>query len=171
MLIELTATERYDQERALPAIFANGFHPERIDWYTRLTIESEAIRGGAAVIPEFIAAMILEANLNNRAFGDSNAASPHFGVTWLQLDTGSHAPQNTATLVEFRGDPLLPLLYAANTPDLTTHHPNITDFNKRRWNAWYNPTTNRVRWDRLDPQTGWSPYKAATDAYQRITGQ
>lgn len=159
MIIELTPAERYAQETLLPQIFENGFHPERIDWYTRLVVESRLIKGD--VIPEFIAAMIMESGLDNRRFHDANP-DPHFGLYWVALDSTGHMPLARADIIRFRADPLVPLQYVAATPDLAKHGGEQTWFNKARWNAW--------KQEIIDPvsTTVWSPLKAARAAYARV---
>jgi hypothetical protein len=160
MLVELTAAERHAQEVALPAIFASGFNPARIDWYTRLCVESERIRGGVEVIPEFVAAMIGESSLNNRALGDANP-DPHFGVGWCQLDTGYHATTHER-IIAIRSDPLWSLTYITDPANkMVRHEARRTWFATQLWHAW-EPA-------RIDPVTGWSPLAAAYDAWERVT--
>ena len=159
MIVELTPAERRAQEQALPRIFDGGLHVERIDWYTRLTIESGLILGGVLVIPEFIAAMIGEASLNNRTFGDANP-DEFFGVGWMQFDTGYHA-STMERVHAIRRDPLHSLQYAASTPDLTRHSRFATSFNKQRWHAWEDEIIN--------PDEGWNPLQAAFDAWERVS--
>ena len=160
MLVELTPAERAALDAAMPAIWDDGFHPDRIDWYTRLCIESEIIRGGVRVIPEFVAAMIAESALENRRFGDSNKTSPHFGVGWMQYDTGYYA-NPLDTLIQIRADPLFSLTYLAGLPDLFRQGGQQSWFNKQRWHAWERHT--------IDPDSGWSPLAAALDAWERVT--
>lgn len=161
MLVELTPEERRTQEIALPQIFDDGFHPERIDWYTRLTVESDLILGGVLIIPEFIAAMVCESSLNNNALGDSNPDVP-FGVGWMQFDTEYHA-QTMTQVNAIRSDPLFSLQYAAGKPDLTRHSSFATSFRKQRWHAWEDKIVN--------PSQGWNPLKAAYDSWMRVTSQ
>lgn len=160
MLVELTPAQRHAQEVALPKIFDNGFNYERINWYTTLVIEHGGVRGGASVIPEFIAAMIQEAGLNNRALGDQNP-DIHFGVGWMQFDTQYYATTH-GQIMAIRQDPLFSLGYALSTPDLCYQGGVATHFNKQRWNAW-EPAS-------IDPVTGWSPLKAALNAWDKVTG-
>jgi hypothetical protein len=160
VIVELTPEQRRLQEVALPLIFGGGFHPERIDWYTRLTVESGLVKGGATRIPEFIAAMISESSLNNRALGDSNP-DIHFGVGWMQFDTQYHA-RSLDTIMAVRSDPLWSLQYATDPVNgLCRHGTFATDFKKNLWNAWRDETIN--------PSTGWSPLGAAFDAWERVT--
>ena len=160
MLVELTPAERAAQDAAMPAIFDDGFHPDRIDWYTRLTLESEIVRGGVRVIPEFIAAMVSESGLRNRRFGDSDVSSPHFGVGWMQYDTEYYAAP-LEELIAIRADPLYSLQYLTQHPDLFRQGGRQSWFNKQRWHAWER--------DIIDPNDGWSPLQAALDAWERVT--
>lgn len=114
------------------------------------------------MIPEFIAAMIGESNLNNRALGDANP-DPHFGVGWCQLDTGFHATTHER-IIAIRADPLWSLMYVLDPANGLVRHQGgrMTHFNKQRWHAW-EP-------DQIDPVTGWSPLNAALEAYDRVAG-
>lgn len=168
MIVELTPFERAQADASMPKIFDAGFHPERIDWYTRLTVESELIYGGVLVIPEFIAAMICEASLRNRAFGDSDTASPHFGVGWCQFDTEYHVPSLSA-LIAIRTDPLYSLKYIANPVNgLTSRGGHATHFNKQAWHAWEDKTIDPLL-DETGQPTGWSALGAAHAAWDRVT--
>lgn len=160
-LIDLTPAERFAQEGALPPIFGDdGYSPARIVWYTRLTVDSGAVLGGATRIPEFIAGMIGEAGLNNRTIGDSNP-DPPVGVGWCQLDTGHHVPSIDA-FHWIRSDPLFSLIYVTDPSNgLCRQGGFATDFNKQRWHAWEDSTIN--------PETGWNPLSAAVDAYEEVT--
>jgi len=161
MIIELTPQERHDQEAALPPIFKGSvYSPARIEWYTRFVVESGLVRGGAAVIPELIAAMIAESALNNRALGDANP-DIHFGVGWMQLDTGFHVPSLEA-LLAIRLDPLYTLTYVTTPSNgLITLGAAATHFKKSRWNAW--------KPEIIDPVSGWSPLQAALTAWEVVT--
>lgn len=155
---------RFDEERALPPIWRDGVkNEERIDWYTRLTIESEVIRGGIDVIPEFIAAMICESSLDNLLVGNNaknGSDNVWLGISWCQLDTGWHVA-DLDTLHQFRGDPLAPLIYVANNDDLCDQGGIHTHFNEQRWHAW-EPEI-------IDPAQGWNPLKAAHEAWDRVS--
>lgn len=159
-LLDLTPEQRAAEDAAMPGIFADGFHPDRIDWYTRLVIEDGRVRGGVEVIPELIAAMIMESGLKNREFGDSDKTNPNFGVGWMQHDTGYTIP-DIATLVALRADPLNPLGHTLANPDLARQGGRRTWFNKQRWHAWEREI--------IDPTSGWSPLDAAHDAWDRVT--
>jgi hypothetical protein len=155
---------RFAEERALPPIFGpDGYSPARIEWYTRLVIASEVVRGGVDVIPELIAAMIGESNLDNLAIGNNAAHGSDnvwLGVSWMQLDTGYHVA-DLETLHAFREDPLRPLVYVAGNADLCDQGGTSTHFNRQRWHAW-DPET-------IDPDEGWNPLRAAHDAYERVS--
>lgn len=160
MLIELSPQHRHDAEAALPPIWSGStLNPARIDWYTRLVIESGLVKGGASVIPELIAAMIGESALNNRAFGDSNP-DIYFGVGWMQLDSRYHV-RTLDNLHLIRLDPLHSLTYACDPVNgLAKHGGRATWFATNLWNGWSQPI--------IDPTTGWSPLGAALDAWARV---
>ena len=174
----LTPEQRHAAEIALPPIFTTAeqraagvwtkaFYDDRIDWYTQLTIESEDVRGGAAVIPEFIAGMIGEAGLNNRALGDSNAASTHFGVGWMQMDTEHHV-HTLEHLLFLRLDPLYALEYATDPANgLCTQGGFATHFIKARWHAWTRDKIDPPLDDQGQP-TGWSALGAAVKSYEKL---
>jgi len=152
---------RFEEERALPQIWDEGFHPERIDWYTNLVVEAELIRGGVDVIPEFIAAMIMESGLDNLKIGNNakhGNNNPWLGISWCQLDTGYHVA-DLEQLHTFRSDPILPLIYVATNPDLCDQGGTQTHFNEQRWHAW-EPKT-------IDPQEEWNPLQAAHESWER----
>lgn len=166
---------RFDEERALPPIFTTAeqresgewpepFYPDRIDWYTRLVVDSGVILGGRDVIPEFIAAMICESSLDNLNLGNNaknGSDNPTIGVSWVQLDTGYHVG-NLDLMHAYREDPLQPLLYVARTPDLCRHGRLRSHFTRRRWHAWTQ--------EKIDPTDGWSPLAAALEAWDRVVG-
>ena len=156
----------FETERALPPIWDDGAHsPERIDWYTRLVVDFGAIKGGRAVIPEFIAAMILESSLdnliigNNARNGSTGANAYSLGISWVQLDTNYHV-KDLNFLHTLRSDPLWALGYVADPANgLCSQGGRWTHFKKQAWHAW-EPT-------KIDPVDGWSPLQAALDAYDR----
>lgn len=166
----LTPQQRHDAEAALPPIFPtaaqrssgqfpNAYYDDRIDWYTQLCLQSALVRGGAAVIPEFIAAMIGESALNNRAFGDVNP-DVHFGVGWMQFDTAFHV-FTLENLLALRLDPLASLRYAVDPANgLCTQGGFATHFIEGRWHAWEKTF--------MDPPTGWSALGAAVKSYEKL---
>lgn len=170
-LADLEPVERARQEAAMPPIWLSGVHsPARIDWYTRLVIDSGLVRGGVLVIPELVAAMILESSLDNLIVGNNAkngrpAGHPAFGslgVSWVQLDTLYHVG-TLAELHDYRSDPLVPLGYVTDPENgLCSQGGYATHFRREFWNAW--------RTDRLDPVDGWNPLRAAHEAWGRVTG-
>ena len=157
-------------ERALPPIFTTEteraenptwklYNTERISWYTSLVVDSGLVRGGWRVIPEFVAAMIMESGLDNLTVGNNaknGADNPWVGVGWCQLDTGYHVTDLEA-LHTLRADPHESLRYVTSTPDLCKHGKLQTYFNKQRWHAW-EPEV-------IDPDDGWSPLQAAFNVW------
>jgi hypothetical protein len=156
---------RFDDERALPPIWEDGrFSSERIEWYTRLVVQSELIKGAEYVIPEFIAAMICESSLDNLTVGNNakhGSGNEWLGISWLQLDTGYHVASLEA-LHTFRVDPMNPLVYVATQRDLCRHGKLSTHFNRLRWKAWTQ--------EKIDPAEGWNPLEAAIKAWVATGG-
>lgn len=158
-------SERGKTEQAMSPLWAlsGAFIPERVDFYTRLVVES-TIGRNKAVVTEFIAAMMLESGLDNLIVGNNavNGSNNAFlGIGWCQLDTGYHVA-DLDQMHTLRSDPLQSLLYILRTPDLCYVGKYNTYFNKKRWHAWDA--------QRIDPQQGWSPLEATMESYDRIYG-
>lgn len=145
-------------ERDLPPLWdplTGAFNDERVRWYTELTVSSGLFRGGRAVIPEFIAAMMWESQLDNLVVGNNaknGADNVYLGIGWCQLDTGYHC-KTMGTLHELRRDPGYAIEMIAETPDLCKHGKKRSYFNKQRWHAWEAET--------IDPEEGWNALEVA----------
>jgi hypothetical protein len=158
-------TQLARSERELPPLFNDGtYDPTRIRFYLEVVVAHPGIRGGdnpRAVYCEFVAAMIVEAGLNNLTLGNNaahrNVTSEHantfVGVSWCQLDTGYHVADLDA-LHWLRADPRHPLDYIGLNDDLTYQGTDRTWFNTNRWHGW-NP-------EDMDPTDKWSPWRATT---------
>jgi len=171
-MANVVLTDRGMEERALPPIWKDGnYSKDRIEWYARLILEDGRVLGGESVIAEFLAAMILESNLDNLIIGNNaknGSNNAQLGIGWCQLDTGWHVA-DLDVMHDLRADPLLSLQYVLTNADLSHTTPNMTWFNKRRWNAWWDKTADRPRWERLDPTGSWSPYLAALTAVRAVS--
>lgn len=156
----MTLVELAKTERALPAIWTDsGYNDNRPRFYLDLVNRSGLVKGGADVICEFVAAMLLESGLDNLAIGNNaqnGSDNPQLGIGWCQLDTGYHVA-NLDALHLFRSTPEAPFFYVVGNDDLCYHGAFRTHFNKQRWHAWEKK--------RIDPKTGWNPLEAMHTAW------
>lgn len=155
------------EEAALPPIWYDGVkNTARFDWYTKLLVDWNLVRGGKAVVSEFVAAMALESSLDNLILGNNaklGSDNVGVGVGWCQLDTGWHVqPASVEQFHLIRSDPFVSALYVCDPANgLCVQGGLRTHFKKERWHAW--------KPERLDPVEGWSVLKEAEAAYDRVT--
>lgn len=191
-IMDLTPPERAEIDRELPPIWTSAEeredHPDwdvlnldRIEFYTRLCHDHalhwdaanspNGIRGGFMTIPEFIAAMLMEAGLENLNIGENarhrfsgdwaqppdGPYFPTLGISWIQHDTSQFVRIDRMHTI--RRDPVEALDFAF-TRGLIKNVGTYSDFQKQLWHAWEEHI--------IDPAEGWNPKKACVDMWFQL---
>jgi hypothetical protein len=160
------------EELNLPPLWGEeGFGTARVDWYVGITGNTFPFNNRETVA-EFVAAMMLEAGLNNMKLGNNalnGSDNPFIGVGWCQLDTGYHAT-SIDFMHELRQNPFRSLTYILETPDLVEVGGSKLWFNKKRWHAWADEN-GKVKKDDIDPSDGsFNPLQKCMESWDRVFG-